>query len=228
MLTLILKIFDVVRDHGKRKSDSQRQCVEDIFAFYSDSEAAMIRVFLALERDGTGDRSESTMNQIVNLSGIDAIAQRLQLRVRTAFFNTEIPNLVFELLRRISLAKQSLFLSEPQYIREGYFADRKWIEYQLRRTIASAAKAANIDITNPECPFLIGFDAASDFPLDNSDSSGQPPSAKIAYDYRIKKVRAQWEAAGHTWDGALSALDKYPELDRRVKTSDAEDQSNKK
>jgi len=70
----------------------------------------------------------------------------------------------------------------------------------LHRTLIAAAHAANIDLTDPDLPFLVGFDPASKLPSNDSDASGQPPSAKIGYDYNMKLVKAKWEANGGKWN----------------------------
>ena len=199
MLSLFLKAFDVFRESRKRKTDSCQQFLEELFSFCGDTEAALYKVYVRLVRDADGPRSDATVSEIVSMQRLDAVAQRLQLRVRTAFPQSDVPTLFFELLRRISLAKQSLFLAETPYAEAAYFADLHWIQYQVRRTVATAAKAANIDLTNPHLPFLVGFDPASDFPSDNTDASGQPPSVKIGYDHNMTQVKAKWEAAGHKW-----------------------------
>jgi hypothetical protein len=210
MLSVFLKIFDVFREHRRIKAASSREFLDDLVTFCSDSGAAMSEVYLALERDAGGERSNATITAILSLQKLDATAQRLQLRARTAFPDSDIPALLFELLRRISLAKQSLFMAETAYIRAAFFADRQWIQYQVHRTLIAAARAANINVTDPDLPFLVGFDPASKLPGDNSDASGQPPSAKIESDYHLQKVKAQWEAAGHDWLKTDSACDQTP------------------
>ena len=87
------------------------------------------------------------------------------------------------------------------YLKDGYLADSSWVEYQVRRTVEYVAKHAGFDLSDPSLPFLIGFYVAPDYPEAYMHQGGVAPSVAIMEAYNWRKVRAQWEAAGHQWEG---------------------------
>ena len=200
MLSFFLKAFDVLRDNRKTRSDRHRQFLEELVTFCGDSDAAIAQFYLARERDAAGPRSDATMAAVINVQKPDSVAQRLQLRARTTFQNSEVPHMLFELLRRISHSKQFLIIAEPAYLRAGFLADQQWVQYQVRRTVAAAARESGLNLDQPDLPFLIGFHAATELPPGDSDYTEQAPSIKIMSDHNRETVKAKWESLGHKWN----------------------------
>jgi len=186
-------------DHAQKQSPSQR-FVDDLVVFCSESKAATTKLFLARPTQANPGNQQAYVAAFSECEVHDASGQRLQLRARDAFSETDVQRELFEFLRRTSLARQALLITEEAYRDRAFAEDQTWVDAQSRRVISAAARAAGYDLERGEVPFMIGFrpSFAGEFPFDETD--GQPPSSRIIYEHSLERVKEQTEAAGHRWD----------------------------
>ncbi len=188
-----------VQGRDEVTQDARKVFVDELVTFCSDSRALTTKVYLARQRDADTGTGNATMEAFAEVQRHDSASQRLQLRAKDTFSEKEVHHELFELLRRTSLSRQSLAIMETPYLAKGFTADLEWVDAQGRRTISAAARAAGYDLGKGDVPFLIGFHPSFKADSDESESSEQPPSNKIMYEYSLQKVKEQWEAAGHKW-----------------------------
>src|SRR6266849_460219 len=88
------------------------QSVDDLVTFCSESKAATTKLFLARPTQGNPDNQQAYRATFMECELHDASGQRLQLRAREAFPQSEVQRELFELLRRTSLTRQSLSITQ--------------------------------------------------------------------------------------------------------------------